>query len=138
MRALPGVSRPPIPSHPYDLIVIGGGVNGVAIARECALAGKRTLLFEQNDFASGTSSRATRIIHGGLRYLEHGELGLVRESLRERELLLRTKPSLVRPKRFILAIPEHRNPFSLRSPLALRIGMTFYRSLSGSNDRSPS
>ena len=66
----------------YDVLIIGGGITGVAIARECALGGRRTLLVEQNDFASGTTSRATRIIHGGLRYLEHGETGLVRESLR--------------------------------------------------------
>ena len=63
----------------------------MAIARQCAAAGRRTLLVEQNDFASGTTSRSTRIIHGGLRYLEHGEIGLVRESLRERERLLRTQ-----------------------------------------------
>src|SRR5438874_1393695 len=131
MRALPGVARLPVPSHPYDVIVIGGGVNGVAIARECALGGQRVLLLEQNDFGSGTSSRATRIIHGGLRYLEHGELGLVRESLRERELLLRTKPHLVHPLRFVLAMPRHDNPFSLRSPIALRTGMWMYRALSG-------
>ena len=135
---LPGIIRPPLPAHPYDVIIIGGGVNGVAIARECALGGKRVLLLEQNDFASGTSSRATRIIHGGLRYLEHGELALVRESLRERELLLRTKPDLVRPKRFILAVPEHKNLFSLRSPLALKAGLMFYRALSGGNNRTPS
>lgn len=133
-----GASRPPVPSYPYDVIIIGGGVNGVAIARECAIGGKRTLLLEQNDFASGTSSRATRIIHGGLRYLEHGELALVRESLQERELLLRTKPNLVHPKRFILAIPRHSNPFSLRSPLALRAGMAVYRTLAGRHDRAPS
>jgi glycerol-3-phosphate dehydrogenase len=125
------IQRPPIPDHPYDVIIIGGGVNGAAIARECALGGKRTLLLEQHDFGSGTSSRATRIIHGGLRYLEHGELALVRESLRERELLLRTKPALVHPLRFILAMPRHNNPFSLRGPLALRTGLAFYRLLSG-------
>ena len=119
------------PRTRYHVMIIGGGVNGVAIARECAVGGKRVLLLEQNDFASGTSSRATRIIHGGLRYLEHGELALVRESLRERELLLRTKPNLVHPLRFVLAIPRHNNPFSLRSPLALRAGLAFYRALSG-------
>jgi glycerol-3-phosphate dehydrogenase len=123
--------RPPIPVHPYDVIIIGGGINGAAIARECACGGKRVLLLEQHDFGSGTSSRATRIIHGGLRYLEHGELALVRESLRERELLLRTKPSLVQPLRFTLAIPRHNNPFSLRSPLALRTGLAIYRAISG-------
>src|SRR5579884_2911037 len=82
--------RQPLNGAAFDVVVIGGGVNGVAIARECARAGARTLVLEQNDFASGTTSRATRIIHGGLRYLEHGELGLVRESLRERERLLRS------------------------------------------------
>ena len=74
----------------FDVLVIGGGINGVAIARECAQWSKRTLLVEQNDFASGTTSRSTRIIHGGLRYLEHAEIGLVRESLRERERLADT------------------------------------------------
>ena len=64
----------------FHVVVIGGGINGVAVARECARAGKRTLLVEQNDFASGVTSRSTRIIHGGLRYLEHGEIDLVRES----------------------------------------------------------
>src|SRR5512140_2393036 len=90
----------------FDVLVIGGGINGVAIARECAQWSKRTLLVEQNDFSSGTTSRSTRIIHGGLRYLEHGELGLVRESLRERERMLRSYPHLVRPMRFVLAIPK--------------------------------
>src|SRR3954465_11676601 len=123
---LPGISRPPLPSHLYDVIIIGGGGSGVAIARECAVGGKRGLLLEQNDFASGTSSRSTRIIHGGLRYLEHGELGLVRESLRERELLLRTKPNLVKLKQFVLAMPKDEPLFSLRNPAAVRIGLALY------------
>ncbi|HSY63845.1 MAG TPA: FAD-dependent oxidoreductase, partial [Terriglobales bacterium] len=67
--------RPPLESKRFDLMVIGGGINGVAIARECARAGRRTLLVEQHDFAAGTTSRSTRIIHGGLRYLEHGDIG---------------------------------------------------------------
>ena len=79
--------RASIEDQHFQVVVIGGGINGVAVARQCARAGKRTLLVEQNDFASGTTSRSTRIIHGGLRYLERGELGLVRESLREREKL---------------------------------------------------
>ena len=66
--------RPPLEGQHFHVIVIGGGINGVAIARECARAGKRTLLVEQSDLASGVTSRSTRIIHGGLRYLEHGEL----------------------------------------------------------------
>src|SRR5205814_8370569 len=97
-------TRPPLEGERFQVIVIGGGINGVAIARECALAGRRTLLVEQHDFASGTTSRATRIIHGGLRYLEHGEISLVRESLRDRERLLRERPHLVRPLEFILAL----------------------------------
>src|SRR5437868_13694158 len=101
---VPGPSRPSLDGSRFDVIVIGGGINGVAIARECARAGRRTLLLEQHDFASGTTSRATRIIHGGLRYLEHGEVGLVREALRERERLLREHPHLVRPLRFLMAL----------------------------------
>src|SRR5215471_2250603 len=82
-----GVSSPILTQdQKFDVLVIGGGINGVAIARECAQWNKRVLLVEQNDFSSGTTSRSTRIIHGGLRYLEHGEFALVRESLREREL----------------------------------------------------
>ncbi|HSM87366.1 MAG TPA: glycerol-3-phosphate dehydrogenase/oxidase [Candidatus Limnocylindrales bacterium] len=109
----------------FDVLVIGGGINGVAVARECARNGKRTLLVEQNDFASGTTSRSTRIIHGGLRYLEHGEISLVRESLRERERLLRQSPHLVRPMRFLLVLPA--KPRSLlRSAMAVRTGLWLY------------
>src|SRR5438105_13709033 len=96
--------RPCLNGRHFDVAVIGGGINGVAIARECARAGKSVLLLEQNDFASGTTSRSTRIFHGGLRYLEHGELGLVRESLHERERQLREQPHLVRPVEFLLAL----------------------------------
>src|SRR5438552_5457307 len=97
-------TRPPLEGERFQVIVIGGGVNGVAVARECARGGLRTLLVEQHDFASGTTSRSTRIIHGGLRYLEYRELGLVRESLRERERLLRERPHLVRPLQCLLAL----------------------------------
>jgi len=83
--------RSSLESQHFHVVVIGGGINGVAVARACARAGKRTLLVEQNDFGCGVTSRSTRIIHGGLRYLEHGELDLVRESLRERERLLRAE-----------------------------------------------
>lgn len=119
------LSRPALITSGYDVIVIGGGVNGVAIARECARAGVRALLLEQHDFASGTTSRSTRIIHGGLRYLEHGELGLVRESLRERNRLLCERPHLVRPTRFVLALPKH-GMFSGRGALAIRAGLALY------------
>jgi glycerol-3-phosphate dehydrogenase len=114
----------------FDVLVIGGGINGVAIARECAQRGKRTLLVEKNDFASGTTSRSTRIIHGGLRYLELGDISLVRESLRERENLLNQSPHLVRPLEFLLALPK--KPRSLlRSSLAVRTGLWLYRHWAG-------
>jgi len=116
--------RPSLQGANFEIAVIGGGINGVAITRECALAGRRVLLVEQADFASGTTSRATRIIHGGLRYLEHGEIGLVRESLRERERLLRERPHLVHPLDFVLALPTHG---FRRSALAIRIGIWLYR-----------
>ncbi len=120
----------------FDLLVIGGGINGVAIARECARAGKKVALFEQHDFASGTTSRSTRMIHGGLRYLEHGEIGLVRESLRERERLLRSYPHLVRPRQFLLAIGRERRPL-LRSSLAIRAGLWLYHRWSGAQPNVP-
>src|SRR5580693_10478940 len=94
--------RASIEGQHFHVVVIGGGINGVAIARECARAGKRTLLVEQNDFASGVTSRSTRIIHGGLRYLEHGQIDLVRESLHERERLLRERSHLVEPLHVVL------------------------------------
>src|SRR5438876_11779947 len=111
--------RPSLDSQRFDVAVIGGGINGVAVARECARAGKRTLLVEQNDFASGVTSRSTRIIHGGLRYLEHGELGLVRESLREREQLLRERSHLVHPMHFVVLLNEQ----SQRSAMKVRAGL---------------
>ena len=114
----------------FDVLVIGGGINGVAIARECAQWSKRTLLVEQNDFSSGTTSRSTRIIHGGLRYLEHGEIGLVRESLRERERLLGQFPHLVRPLQFLLALPKQSRGL-LRSGLAIRTGLWLYHRWAG-------
>jgi len=119
--------RPFLEGEHFHVIVIGGGINGVAIARECARAGRRTLIVEQHDFAAGTTSRATRIIHGGLRYLEHGEIGLVRESLRERQRLLRERPHLVHPLRFLLAL----GPNSRRNALSVRLGLWLYRQLAG-------
>lgn len=89
----------------YDLIVIGGGVNGAAVARDAALRGLKTILVEKGDFAGATSSWSTRLIHGGLRYLEYFEFPLVRESLREREVLLRTAPHLVNP--LLLTVPVY-------------------------------
>jgi glycerol-3-phosphate dehydrogenase len=123
----PPKSRPPLEGERFQVVVIGGGINGVAIARECARAKRRTLLLEQADFGAGTTSRSTRIIHGGLRYLEHGELAMVRESLRERQRLLQQAPHLVRPMRFLLAL----GPESRRSALKVRIGLWLYRRLAG-------
>ena len=119
--------RRPLEGERFHVIVIGGGINGVAIARECARAGRRTLLVEQHDFAAGTTSRATRIIHGGLRYLEHAEIGLVHESLVERRRLLRERPHLVHPIHFLLALDQN----SGRSALAIRTGLWLYRRLGG-------
>lgn len=87
-------------SAPFDLLVIGGGITGAGIARDAALRGLRTALVERDDFGSGTSSRSSRLIHGGVRYLEHGHFHLVFEASRERRTLLRIAPHLVRPLRF--------------------------------------
>ncbi|MFZ0761550.1 MAG: glycerol-3-phosphate dehydrogenase/oxidase [Candidatus Sulfotelmatobacter sp.] len=111
----------------FHVVVIGGGITGVAVARQCARAGKHTLLVEQNDFASGVTSRSTRIIHGGLRYLEHAELGLVLESLRERERLLRERSHLVHPMHFLLLL----NETSRRSALKVRAGLWLYQRMAG-------
>ena len=119
--------RPSVDGQHFHVVVIGGGINGVAVARECARAGKRTLLVEQNDFASGVTSRSTRIIHGGLRYLEHGELGLVRESVRERERLLRERSHLVHPVQFLFLLNEQ----SQRSALKVRAGLWLYQRFAG-------
>lgn len=119
--------RPPLERERFEVLVIGGGINGVAIARECARAGRRTLLVEQHDFAAGTTSRSTRIVHGGLRYLEHGDIAQVRESLSERQRLLRDYPHLVHPLEFLLALDED----SRRSALAVRAGLWLYRQMGG-------
>src|SRR5277367_3271406 len=119
--------RAPLEGQRFHVVVIGGGINGVAVARECARAGKPTLLIEKNDFASGVTSRSTRIIHGGLRYLEHGEVGLVRESLRERERLLREKSHLVHPMHFLLLL----NETSQRSAMKVRAGLWLYKRMAG-------
>jgi glycerol-3-phosphate dehydrogenase len=119
--------RPSVDGQHFHVVVIGGGINGVAVARECARAGKRTLLVEQNDLASGVTSRSTRIIHGGLRYLEHGELGLVRESVRDRERLLRERSHLVHPVHFLFLL----NETSQRSAMKVRAGLWLYQRLAG-------
>ena len=124
--------RAPLENNRFDVVVIGGGINGVAIARECARGGRRTLLLEQHDFAVGTTSRSTRIIHGGLRYLEHGDIAQVRESLRERRWLLQRYPHLIRPLKFLLALDGN----SRRSALAVRAGLWLYQKMGSTNLRS--
>src|ERR1700734_1641171 len=105
----------------FDLAVIGGGINGTGIARDAAGRGLRVVLVEQNDLASATSSASSKLIHGGLRYLEHYEFRLVRTALKEREVLLRAAPHLIRPLRFVLPVNEAR-----RSALVLRLGLLIY------------
>jgi len=105
----------------YDLAIIGGGINGAAIARDAAGRGLRVLLVEQGDLGSGTSSASSKLIHGGLRYLEHAAFRLVREALNEREVLLRTAPHIIRPMRFMLPPAP-----GLRSALKLRLGLFLY------------
>jgi glycerol-3-phosphate dehydrogenase len=94
----------------FDLAIIGGGINGVGIARDAAGRGLKVLLVEQHDLAAGTSSASTKLIHGGLRYLAQGALRLVRESLAEREVLLRIAPHLVHPMRFVLPAEAAERP----------------------------
>jgi glycerol-3-phosphate dehydrogenase len=110
----------------FDLAVIGGGINGTGIARDAAGRGLRVLLVEQSDLASGTSSASTKLIHGGLRYLEHGWLRLVREALIEREVMLRMAPHLIRPMRFVLPVEP-----GMRPRWMLRLGLFIYDHLGG-------
>src|SRR5882762_1748673 len=93
--------RLPASGSSFDVLVIGGGITGAGVARDAALRGLRVLLVDRDDFASGTSSRSSRLIHGGLRYLEHGQVSLVFESSAERRRLLRLAPHLVHPLRFV-------------------------------------
>jgi len=110
----------------YDIAIIGGGINGCGIARDAAGRGFRVLLCERGDLASGTSSASTKLIHGGLRYLEHYEFRLVREALMEREVLWGIAPHIVWPLRFVL--PHHRK---LRPAWLLRLGLFLYDHLGG-------
>ncbi|WP_373991312.1 glycerol-3-phosphate dehydrogenase [Duganella sp. BuS-21] len=103
-----------------DLLVVGGGINGAGIARDAAGRGLSVVLCEQDDLAAHTSSASSKLIHGGLRYLQYGELGLVRKALREREVLMRSAPHLIRPLRFVLPqLPGLRPAWMLRCGLFL-------------------
>lgn len=110
----------------FDLLVIGGGINGVGIGRDAAGRGLRVLLCEKDDLASHTSSAATKLIHGGLRYLEYYEFRLVREALAEREVLLRLAPHIIWPLRFVAPHDRHLRPLWL-----MRIGLFLYDHIGG-------
>ncbi len=111
----------------FDVIIIGAGINGAGIARDAALRGLSVLLLDKGDLASGTSGWSTRLIHGGLRYLEYGEIGLVRESLREREILLHIAPHLVKPLAMVVPLYDEAKR---RPKWMIRAGMMAYDALS--------
>lgn len=108
----------------FDLVIVGGGINGAAIAREAALRGYSVVLFEQNDFGFGTSGRSSRLIHGGLRYLEHGQIRMVFESVSERSILANTARHLVRPLPFVF--PAYTG---MRRLVTLELGLWIYDAL---------
>src|SRR5262245_37212549 len=116
----------------YDVVIIGGGINGCGIARDAAGRGLSVLLAERADLASGTSSASTKLIHGGLRYLEHYAFRLVREALSEREVLLSMAPHIIRPLRFVL--PHHHG---LRPTWLIRLGLFLYDHLGGRSSVLP-
>src|SRR5436309_11503367 len=116
-------SRPwPLADADYDVVIVGGGMAGAGVARDVALRGASVALVETADFASATTSQSSKLIHGGLRYLELLDFGLVRESLRERETLRRLAPHLVRPLPFLVPIYGD----SSRGRVKVRIGLTLY------------
>ncbi len=109
----------------YDLLIIGGGITGAGIARDAALRGMKVALFEKGDYASGTSSKSSKLVHGGLRYLEHGEIRLVFESVSERRVQQRVAPHLVRPQPFLIPIYEGAKP----GLELMNVGLWIYDSL---------
>jgi len=114
-------------SETFDIAVVGGGITGAWVARDAALRGLSVALVERGDFASGTSSRSSRLVHGGIRYLRHAHISLVREGLRERGRLLRLAPHLVRPVTFTLPVYKGGRD----NPLLLRIGLIGYDLMAG-------
>ena len=116
----------------YDVVVVGGGIHGVGVAQAAACHGYSVLLLEKTALAAGSSSRSSKLIHGGLRYLEGYDFGLVRESLIERTILLRIAPDLVRLQPFHIPI----YPETSRRPLAIRAGLTLYALLGGLDQAS--
>jgi glycerol-3-phosphate dehydrogenase len=123
-------ARPILGSLPakFDLIIIGGGITGAGILREGVRTGASVLLVEQGDFASGTSSYSSKLVHGGLRYLKTGQWGLTLESVRERQRLLREAPGLIHPQTFLMPIYQGMRP----GRLTMRIGLMLYDLMGGS------
>src|SRR5271166_3952831 len=115
-------------ASPYDLAIVGGGINGVGVARDAAGRGLKTLLVERDDLGSHTSSASTKLIHGGLRYLEYYEFRLVAEALAEREVLLRIAPHIIWPLEFVLPHEKH-----LRPAWMIRTGLFLYDHIGGHN-----
>lgn len=115
-------------SEKIDIFIIGGGINGTAIAADAAGRDLSVILCEKGDLASGTSSASTKLVHGGLRYLEFYEFNLVRKALQEREILMRRAPNLITPLEFVLPYEKH-----LRSPWLIRLGLFIYDHLSKRN-----
>src|SRR5438477_5752774 len=116
----------------FDVVILGGGITGAGVALDVVLRGSRVALIDQGDFASGTSSVSSKLIHGGLRYLEHGSFRLVYEALHERRLLLRNAPHLVHPLRFVI-------PFYTDTRIPgwkWRAGLTLYDFLAGKSNLS--
>ncbi|MBN1347517.1 MAG: glycerol-3-phosphate dehydrogenase/oxidase [Phycisphaerae bacterium] len=118
-------------SGQFDLLVIGGGITGAAVARDAALRGLSVLLVEKDDFASGTSSKSSKLVHGGLRYLEHGDLRLVMEGCRERRYLLRNAGHLVHPLQFLIPVfkDDQRKPWQWRAGLWLYDVLAAFRNV---------
>jgi len=111
----------------YDVLIVGGGIQGAGVAQAAAACGYRTLLLEQRELAAATSSCSSKLIHGGLRYLESGQFALVRKSLKERRILLKIAPTLVRLIPFYIPVYPH----SKRGPWTLRLGLSLYALLGG-------
>ena len=123
METLPTKTHPPAPQG-FDVAIIGGGINGAAIARDAAMRGLRVYLCEKGDLAEATSSNSSKIIHGGVRYLENYEFGMVRKALKEREVLLKIAPHLIYPMGFIIPHAKH-----LRPRWLMRLGLFLYDNL---------
>ncbi|MEQ9367060.1 MAG: glycerol-3-phosphate dehydrogenase/oxidase, partial [Leptospirales bacterium] len=109
----------PLKSEVFDLIIIGGGITGASILRDASLRGLNAVLLERGDYASGTTQATSKLIHGGLRYLKNGEIGMVRQSLRERRLLAKIAPHALRPEAFLFPVYSDRGPGRLKMGAAL-------------------